>query len=224
MLPVNLHLPPANLRFMNEDDEKFLRIGSENLQLLRRYGFNADSAIPDLGSGYGRLAYAILGEMDFRGKYLGLDLLQAQIRWCQQNITVRHPQFQFDLINVLNDRYNPISAQRAELFRFALSDESFDFSALFSVFTHMYDVEIQRYLLEIYRMLRPGACGVATFFLFDPLRLELLAHRRSGLTMHYELNDHTRLHNPPDKLHAIAFDRRWTEQLMERNNFDVLEI
>jgi hypothetical protein len=43
----NIPLPPLNLRFMNEDDEKFIKIGNECYQLLVDNGFSASSSILD---------------------------------------------------------------------------------------------------------------------------------------------------------------------------------
>jgi hypothetical protein len=56
MLPDTLSLPPANLRFINENDALFMRIADEMVQTLQRFDFRVDSSILDIGSGYGRLA------------------------------------------------------------------------------------------------------------------------------------------------------------------------
>lgn len=223
-MAIKLRLPPSKLRFMNEDDEKFLRIGRENLQLLLRFGFGNDSDILDIGSGYGRLGYAIMDEFDFHGTYLGLDVLKGHIEWCQANITRSNSRFQFRRILVQNDRYNPDKGQRAQDFCFPVPTASIDYCALFSVFTHMYDREIERYLDEIWRVTRPNGVIVATFFLFDAERIERLRQRKSGLTMAYELNDQTRYHNPADRLHAIAFSRDWVSDLVRQKGFALLEV
>ena len=89
MLPDTLLLPPPNLRFMREDDALFMRIANENVALLEeQFGFTANASILDIGSGYGRLAYGILSRHRFRGNYVGLDILPAQVHWCRK-ISVR---------------------------------------------------------------------------------------------------------------------------------------
>ncbi|MFZ5759998.1 MAG: hypothetical protein ACOY32_10285 [Thermodesulfobacteriota bacterium] len=74
MIQERIPLPPDKLRFMNEDDDKFLRIGRQCLDLLADKGFNRFSSLIDIGSGYGRLAYAILDRFDFQGNYTGVDM------------------------------------------------------------------------------------------------------------------------------------------------------
>jgi SAM-dependent methyltransferase len=224
MSPATLPLPPLELRFMGENDALFMRIADENVQLLERFGFKPDSAILDIGSGYGRLVYGILNKFDFRGTYVGVDILPPQVQWCRENISRRFARFRFDLIDVRNDRYNPHGTNAAGAFHFTLPDRAFNFCTLFSVFTHMYEEDIRQYLSEVRRVLRPNATVVATFFLFDDARLKRLGARKSGLAMKHELNAHTRYHNPEDKLHAIAFERAWTQQMIEEAGFEVLEI
>lgn len=223
MLPDTLLLPPPNLRFMREDDALFMRIANENVALLEQFGFTANASILDIGSGYGRLAYGILSRHRFRGNYVGLDILPAQVHWCRENISARFPQFRFDLIDVRNDRYNPDGTNAVEGFRFDLSDATFDFCSLFSVFTHMYEADIRLYLAEIKRLLRVGGVAATTFFLLNDQRVEWLSTRTTGLTMHHVLNAHTRYHNANDKLHAIAFDRDWVRQTIEGFGFEILQ-
>lgn len=91
MLVKKLSLPPQELRFMNEGDEKFLKIGRENLNILREYGFNASHYILDIGCGYGRLAYAIINNINFQGKYIGVDILPKHLSWCTNHITFHYP-------------------------------------------------------------------------------------------------------------------------------------
>jgi SAM-dependent methyltransferase len=224
MLPETLSLPPTKLRFMNEDDVAFMHIADENVRFLERFGFQPNSTILDIGSGYGRLAYGILNRLEFRGHYVGLDILPMHVRWCRENISAQFPQFRFELIDVRNDRYNPLGTAPAEGFRFELADASFDFCALFSVFTHMYEEEIRRYLAEVQRLLRAKGVVVATFFLLEANRVARLETRTSGLTMRHVLNKHTRCHNPTDRLHAIAFDRDWVQRTIEDMGFDILQI
>ncbi len=59
--------------------------------------YGEEESIPlDLGCGYGRLAYALNTEVpNFRGRYIGLDILVRHIEWCQQEIERRLPNFTF---------------------------------------------------------------------------------------------------------------------------------
>jgi SAM-dependent methyltransferase len=205
-MPDGLILPPASLRFMGESDSSFLEIGSGCLNLLRNAGFCEDSSILDIGSGYGRLATAITRGLDYRGVYEGFDILSEHIRWCRENISVKWPHFHFTHIDIQNGRYNPEGTLGAEDFRFPYPTAHFDFASAFSVFTHLHEGDIRRYLSEIARVLVPDGVAIATFFLYDAARLERIRTGNCPLSMDYRLNDHTIYHNASDILHAIAYD------------------
>jgi len=218
-----LPLPPPSLRFMNESDERFLKTGEEFLGILRRYGFHETSSLLDMGSAYGRLAYGILQGMNFRGRYLGLDILPKHVEWCRQTITPSHSNFQFEVLNIHNARYNPRGLLDARTYRFKIADVSFDYGALFSVFTHMYEPEIMNYLGEIKRVLSPGGICVSAFFLFDETRLPAMASAKSAMSMKHVLNEHTRYHSAEDPLHAIAYSRDYMTGQIINFGFELLE-
>lgn len=219
-----LPLPPAKLRFMNENDAAFIKIGTQNFELLQEYGFSSNSNLLDIGCGYGRMAYAIIyNQKTYFGQYTGLDILPAHINWCQSNITVQCPNLNFFLMDIRNDRYNPLGKSSVSEVSFDFSNLQYDFSCLFSVFTHMYEDEIVHYLKEINSVLKVGGICIATFFLYTSQRLEKLAQHERGLTMRYELNDHTRYHNPDDKLHAISFEQQYILDLCEKLGYQVLD-
>jgi SAM-dependent methyltransferase len=205
---------------MRENDETFRSIGSQNLNVLRKYGFSKNSILLDIGSGYGRLAYAILENMkDFQGKYVGIDILPRHIKWCQEAISSFDSNFVFNHMDIQNDRYNPGGNLKAEEANFNLTNSAYDVCSLFSVFTHMHENEIEIYLNKIYKRLKAGGTCVATFFLLHPERVEKLLNSSGGLTMDYQLNDYTRYHNPDDMLHAISFDEEHIIELTEKFGF-----
>ena len=55
----------------------------------------------------------------------------------------------------------------ATQFTFPYKAKSFDVIFLFSVFTHMLPDEIEHYLKEISRMLKPGGICLTTLFLYE---------------------------------------------------------
>lgn len=159
---------------MNESDERFVQIGREHLELLQSRGFGESSSLLDIGCGYGRLTHAIVSNLRYVGRYVGVDLLARHVRWCQETFVSRRPNVQFQFANIYNERYNSRGILDARAYKFTLEDNAFDFCCLFSVFTHMYEDEIRNYLNEIRRVLkRKGTC-IATFFLFDKDRLAIL--------------------------------------------------
>ena len=64
---------------------------------------------------------------------------------------------EFRHLDIRNDRYNPRGRSQAGDVSFPTRSGGTDVAALFSVFTHMYRHDIERYLAEIHRVLKPGA-------------------------------------------------------------------
>ncbi len=214
-------LPPQKLRFMNEDDEKFIKIGNDCYQLLIDYGFNKSSSILDIGSGYGRLAYAIFNNSKFDGKYVGVDILPKHIDWCKNNITPYINNVVFELLDIKNDRYNPAGKIDARNIKLNFNDSEFEFCSLFSVFTHMFEDEIKNYLKEIYRIIKKDGFAIVTFFLLNKKRMNKVVNSDSGLTMKYALNEYTRYYNKKDKLHAISYDENFVFSLIKNQGFSI---
>ena len=205
---VALPLPPASMRFMGEDDERLLRLGDGLADLLVAHGLTADSVVLDVGCGYGRLALGILHSTDYRGAYLGFDILRRQIAWCSKTITLAFPTVKFAHLDIRNARYNPLGVIDPTETSFPARSASTDVAAVFSVFTHLYRADIERYLREIRRILRPGGTAVTTWFLFDDERLAQVASAAAMYPMVHALDDETRYSDQADPLRAIAYEER----------------
>jgi len=221
---VSIALPPPELRFMNETDDSFHEIGARNLETLRYHGLSGATRLLDVGSGYGRLPIAMLRGMDFHGRYVGMDILPRHVRWCRDNIAARHEHLEFHHMDVRNGRYNPAGRFHADSYHFPFAERSFDMSCLFSVFTHMYEHDIENYLNELHRVLMPGGTVVATFFLLTPQRLGGTEADAVARTMGYELNENTRYRDPNDKLHAIGYDMNFMTHLIETAGFALSDV
>ncbi|MGH9459585.1 MAG: class I SAM-dependent methyltransferase, partial [Vicinamibacteria bacterium] len=115
----------------------------------------------------GRMALPLTGYLSAEGRYVGVDVVGRAIAWCRRNVSRLHPNFTFEHADVLNRRYNPQGRVQARAYTFPLDDRAFDFIFLTSVFTHMYPADIQHYLLEITRMLRPTGRLFSTFFILN---------------------------------------------------------
>lgn len=191
---------------MNEDDEGLIRIGDELAGILVEYGLTPDAAVLDVGCGYGRLALGILHSTDHRGSYLGFDILRRQIEWCRTTITPAFPRIRFAHLDVRNARYNPEGTLDATEVTFPTRSAATDLCALFSVFTHLYRADIERYLDEIRRVLRPGGIAVTTWFLLDPARIPRAAAPDAMYPMVHVLDATTRYADATDPLRAIAYD------------------
>jgi len=121
-------------------------------------------SVLDMGCGVGRVALPLT--VYLKGRYEGLDVVPAGIKWCQENIRV--PGFNFTLADIFNAKYNPDGTMLASEFRFPYEDASFDFAFLTSVFTHLLPDDVRRYSSELGRVLRlEGRVMISAFLLND---------------------------------------------------------
>ena len=145
----------------------FVAQGKSQIQLLIRHaGLTPSSRVLDVGSGIGRTAVPLTTFLDGEGSYEGFDVVEKGVRWCIGNISRTHPNFSFRYVPLSNDLYNT-SSEKATDFTFPYGDAEFDVVFLFSVFSHMQVAEIERYLQQIARTLKPGGRCLATCFIYD---------------------------------------------------------
>ncbi len=156
-------IPPLKLRhIIGEDDFK----SSIYARQLRVYcGLKPSEKVLDIGCGCGRLAVSLTGYLNARGQYEGLDIIKEFIDWLQANITPRYPNFRFLHTNVWNSSYNPKGKIIASKYKFPYGNEQFDVAYLGSVFTHMFPQDLENYLSEISRVLKPGGRCLISYFL-----------------------------------------------------------
>lgn len=145
----------------------FIEQGKQHLKLLKELAdLKPDDSVLDVGSGIGRTAVALTGFINSEGCYEGFDVVKKGVKWCNEKITPKFPNFNFQYVPLKNDLYNAENGNPAD-FTFPYPDENFDLVFLFSVFTHMQPPEIEHYLDEIYRVLKSGGRCLATIFFFD---------------------------------------------------------
>ncbi len=125
-----------------------------------------DGRVLDIGCGPGRIAAPLTRQLQ-GGSYEGFDVVPRSIRWCQRKITARHPSFRFQLADIHNAQYNPTGSQEARAYSFPYPDRDFDLALAASVFTHMRPGEIERYVSEAARVLKPEGRLLASFFLLN---------------------------------------------------------
>ncbi len=117
------------------------------------------ATVLDIGCGCGRIARVLANDGRIR-KYIGFDVMRAQIEWCQNFIQPAWPQVaEFHWFDLHSERYNPTGALRAEDLSFPAADATVDVIFAASVFTHLLEADALHYLREIRRVLTPA--GVA---------------------------------------------------------------
>ena len=195
---------------MREDDERLVAIGTGLAQDLYDAGLARDGRLLDVGCGYGRLAIG-LRSTGFAGRYRGFDILPRHIAWCRANLS--GDGYRFRHLDVRNDRYNPGGRIDPTEATFPAPTAAFEACALFSVFTHMYRADIERYLAEIHRVLVPGGWAATSWLLFDDARVPAVTSSRAAYPLVHELDPTCRYESADDPLKAIGFHDRAVREM-----------
>ncbi len=177
--------PPRSKIFVG--DGNFEIIGQEFLNyFIELCHLKPTDKVLEVGCGIGRMAIPLTRYLNNQGTYIGMDIVPEGITWCQRKITPQFPNFTFFLSDIYNDQYNPKGRLPVMEYVFPLADGSFDFVFLTSVFTHMLRADIDHYLAEISRVLKPGGRCLITFFLLNDETLVLLKTRDHPFKYTYE--------------------------------------
>lgn len=165
-------LPPRRLQVAVGGGD-YRSIGDEYRRLFVDLGgLEPHHDVLDVGSGSGRMAYALTGFLT--GTYQGFDVVPEAVEWCRREIAARHPRFAFQVADIRSERYNPDGGSEAADYRFPYPDDSFDFAFATSVFTHLRRPAVENYVGELARVLRPGGRLFATYFLMNDEAMALM--------------------------------------------------
>jgi SAM-dependent methyltransferase len=200
-----------------------LKIGEEFFRYFRELGgLKADERVLDVGCGCGRMAIPLTRFLSARGSYEGFDIDAACIKWCRREITGRHPNFTFQLADIYNKLYNRKGRFQAHEFQFPYESGSIDFVFLTSVFTHLLRREMEHYLDEIARVLKPGGRCLLTYFLLNDEVKALLAAGKGSIAFDHEVAG-TRVQQPRCPEAAVAFPADDIVRLLAERGIAVVE-
>lgn len=133
--------------------------------LKENIGFDQPVRVLEIGCGCGRVA---LGLSKFDNiSYVGVDIDRISLEASKKNPVLKQKGYRFELMDVMNREYNPGGKFKADSYKFPYPDHHFDVIFLVSVFTHMLSKDVDRYIQEISRMLKPGGTCMFSTFLMD---------------------------------------------------------
>jgi SAM-dependent methyltransferase len=200
-------VPPTRLMFDGPRGVRAYREnGREFLAHFRSLGrLRSTDDVLDVGSGIGRKAMPLTGFLAPTARYEGFDLNPVGVEWCRREISSRFPNFNFQRADVYNAHYNPEGSAPASEYVFPYEDASFDFCFLGSVFTHLVPSDLENYVGQIARVLRPGGRMLATFFLTDDETRRLTAEGRAYYDFRHLREGHA-IVDPGDPEYAVAYE------------------
>jgi ubiquinone/menaquinone biosynthesis C-methylase UbiE len=204
-------VPPLRLRrIIGQTDFKTDRL----THLVINCNLKKTSKVLDVGCGCGRLALSLLPYLSKQGSYEGFDIIKDFIDWLQVNITKKHPNFHFQHANVWNSSYNPTGKIKASEFKFPYPNSFFDVVYLESVFTHMLPQDLENYLSEIVRVLKPnGFCSISYFLLY-PERSNVI--KNDARMLFYDTSLGYMIANKTIPEDAVAYPREYILNLYQK--------
>ena len=215
-------LPPRHLIDLVGGGD-FTVIGDEFIEYIMTLGgVKPHHRVLDVGSGCGRMAVPLMSRISDEGGYWGFDILDEGVRWCERNITTKHPNFHFFVSDIYNKIYNPKGKYRAQEFRFPYENDFFDFVFLTSVFTHMIPPDMNHYLSEITRVLKPGARCLITFYLLNTESRNHMKRGKSTFHFSYKLNNCWAVREDIPEA-AIAFDEDYIRGCFKTQGLGIIE-
>jgi len=211
-------VPPKRKTFIGDGD--FVAVGDGFLKTLKRHGLNPNMDILDVGCGQGRMARPLVNYID-SGSYDGFDIDKSGIDWCVEHYAAEM-NFHFTHADVFNARYNKDGRVAAKDYVFPHEDDQFDMVFLTSVFTHMFAADMENYLSEIVRVLKPSGKCLITWFLLDEISRQ---SQHPVMNFAYEVDAVSRTTVKSNPEAAIAYDLEFIGGLYKKYGLkiDVIE-
>ena len=214
-------IPPKGKIFIGHGDFKMQGDRLLN-QLISYANLQPDQRVLDVGCGIGRLAVPLTKYLNNQGSYEGFDIVKSGIKWCEKNINKSYPNFNFKHIDLKNDLYNLSTDKEAKNFTFPYKDNEFDLVFLFSVFTHMTPLDVDNYLEQINRVLKPKGICFATFFILNEKSKKLM-NNYNGLKFNYDREGYVLLDKNVREAN-VAYKENYLKDLITKNKLNIEQI
>ncbi len=212
--------PPRPLQRLVGDGD-FRAVGASLLgDLVKHTALTPTSSVLDVGCGIGRVAVPLSRFLDANGHYEGFDIMPQAIEWCQKQITSHYPAFRFQLADIHSVYYNPKGTLQARNYVFPYSDEHFDVVFLTSIFTHLLPDDMEHYLEEIARVLKPSGRVLFTMFLLNESSLRAIQEGKARFNPLVEV-PRGRIADPAFPEAVVAHDEACVRAICKRLDLQV---
>ena len=189
--------------------------------LEKHVGLAANHGVLEIGCGIGRDAIPLTRILSAErgGGYVGIDVIKRSIDWCKSHIERRNPHFRFLHMDIRDKLHNPSGVVDATSARLDVADGSVDRIILQSVFTHMLRPELEHYLREFRRVMKPDGLIYATVFIYDDAILA--SARKTNLTPYdlrfeHEVEPGCAINNLEYPTGAVAYRRELIDAMVAR--------
>jgi len=213
-------VPPKRLLRISTDPSSDYRATGRSLVafLVANCGLQPDHAVIDVGCGVGRVAVALTEFLDQRGRYEGFDIVPQEIAWCRRHVSPAFPRFNFQLADIANQAYNPSGHTRASDYRFPYDAGVFDTAIVASVFTHIFSDDVDRYVAELARVVKPGGRCLASFYLINDQSRRGIGAGTSRFAFQHRVG-RCYVDNPDSPEWAVGHDEDVVRALFAREGF-----
>lgn len=219
-------IPPLSLQLDGPRGyDVFRQNGAEALAFYRtEVELDPKSHMLDIGCGVGRKTLPLTKFLSSDALYVGMDIDVREIKWCSRNITPRYPRFVFFTMDVFNKFYNPDGRILPDKLVLPFPDASFDVVSLWSVFTHMFPRDVEHYLEECRRVLKPGGKLVCSYYLINAQAKAAVRDGKAAWDVKHYLEDRgcwTNNPNIPEDM--IGLEEEWLRSAYHRAGLSILE-
>jgi SAM-dependent methyltransferase len=204
-----LPLPPLEMRKMVGPTDPSLFDNPSGVPVFPDLPPHAYESIFDFGCGCGRVARQLIQQNPRPGRYLGVDLHPALVKWCQDNLSPHAPEFEFRHHDVIHPTRNA-GIDKPEIRPLEAASGEFSLVLAHSVFTHLVEAQAEYYFSEAARILSPTGILASTWFLFDKRGFPMMQDFQNALYL-----------NDLDPTNAVIFDRNWLVDLARRHGLTI---
>jgi SAM-dependent methyltransferase len=182
-----------------------------------------NQAVLEIGCGIGRIATGLHRRFGERLSYLGFDIVRYGITWCQKHFATRSQRYKFAHSNIYNSFYNPRGRLSPAAYAFPAEAASIDFVFASSVFTHMQPPDVQHYIRESARVLKPGGRVYFTCFILDEESERQVKAGKTSMSFAHQKGD-CRVEDVDEPDLAVAYGLPWMEERFRESGLQLQHV